>query len=100
MNLSKLIGCPDEMLFYFHTTKDRGWVGKNGVCVQIRLHNEEVGRAKRKASDRKKKKVANRILLGLHFVFVWEKNKRKRERERRKEKNATVVNLSWMGEST
>ena len=40
-------------------------------------------KAKRKALKRKKK-VANRILLGLHFVFVCRKKRKKKRKEREK----------------
>ena len=42
-------------------------------------------KAKRKALNRPKKKVANRILLGLHFVFACRK-KKKKKKERKKKK--------------
>ena len=49
-------------------------------------------KAKRKALNRPKKKVANRILLGLHFVFACRKKKKK---ERKKEKKRERTQGRW-----
>ena len=54
------------------------------VCADWSCIMRRGRKAKRKTLKRKKK-VANRILLGLHFVFVCRK-KRKKKRERKKKK--------------
>ena len=67
-------------------------------CVyRLELHNEEGQEGEEEGTEQTKKKVANRILLGLHFVFACRKKKEKREKEG---KNATAVNQYLMGEST
>lgn len=84
MNLSKLIDCPDTQSFSLFTPLEMG-VGRGewSVCTDWSCIMRRGRKVKRKALNRqKKKKVANRILLGLHFVFVCRKKKKeKREKE-------------------
>lgn len=60
--------------------------GEWSVCTDWSCIIRRGRKVKRKALNRpkKKKKVANRILLGLHFVFVCRKKRKKRERKKEK----------------
>lgn len=58
--------------------------GEWSVCTDWSCIMRRGRKVKREALNTKKKKVANRILLGLHFVFVCRKKRKKRERKKQK----------------
>lgn len=61
-------------------------------CVyRLGLGNKERQEGEEEGTEERKRKLASRILLGLHYIFA---------EEEREGKNATVVDLCLMGAST